>query len=89
MSTESNNASVLEQILAYAALTIIGVAVVSFFATLIAALSGVDQSVLTDGFWPFITWLGYVGLPIGFVLIITLIIITRRRRKREFLDEQR
>ncbi|MDA3147467.1 hypothetical protein JSO19_08745 [Leucobacter sp. UCMA 4100] len=89
MSTETNNPSLVEKVLAYSSLSIIALAIISFFATLIAALVGVERQVLAEGFWPVVTWIGYVGLPIGFVLIMTLLILTRRRRKREFLNEQR
>ncbi|WP_217133803.1 hypothetical protein [Leucobacter chinensis] len=89
MSTETNNPSLVEKVLAYSSLSIIALAIISFFATLIAALVGVEREVLAEGFWPVITWIGYVGLPIGFVLMMTLLVITRRRRKREFLNEQR
>ena len=89
MSPEESNPSLTEKVLAYSALSIIALAIISFFATLIAALVGVEREVLAEGFWPVVTWIGYVGLPIGFLLIITLLIITRRRRKSELRGKTR
>lgn len=83
MSQEHNNPTLTEKVLAFSSLSIIAFAILSFFATLIAALVGVERETLAQGFWPIITWIGYVGLPIGFVLMIVLLIVTRRRRKRE------
>lgn len=89
MSAEETTPTVTEKVLAYSALSIIAFAIISFFATLIAALVGVEREVLAQGFWPVVTWVGYVGLPIGFVLIIVLITITRRRRKTELRKTSR
>ena len=86
MATESTEFPLHEKLLAYSSLTIIVLSVVSFFATLFAALFGVEREVLAEGFWPVVTWIGYVGLPVGLVLMITLLILTGRRRKREFLE---
>lgn len=85
MATESTEFPLHEKLLAYSSLTIIVLSVVSFFATLFAALFGVEREVLAEGFWPVVTWIGYVGLPVGLVLMITLLIMTGRRRKREYL----
>ena len=83
MSTAEDTPTLTEKVLAYSSLAIIAFALISFFATLIAALVGVERTTLAQGFWPVVTWVGYVGLPIGFVLIVALLTITRRRRKRE------
>lgn len=89
MSEHTNNVTGVERFLAFASLSIIAVAILSFFATLIAALAGVEEALLAEGFWPVVTWIGYVGLPVGFVLIIVLLITTMRRRKREYLNDKR
>lgn len=83
MSTHETSPTRTEKVLAYSALAIIAAAIISFFATLIAALVGVERATLAQGFWPVVTWIGYVGLPIGFILIITLLTMTMRRRKQD------
>ena len=87
MSNQEPTASRLERVLAYLSLFVVAIAVASFFAPLIAALSGVSQETLAIGFWPVVAWIGYVGLPIGFLLIIALLLVTRRRRKNDYLRE--
>lgn len=88
MSQDVTTPSALERFLAYAAVTIIVVSVGSFFATLIAALVGVSRQTLAVGFWPILTWIGYVGLPVGFGLILVLVLVTRNRRIRSLGDEK-
>ena len=36
-----------------------------------------------EGVWPIIIALPLVGLPIGFILIVTLIVVNMRARRRE------
>ncbi|WP_244302999.1 hypothetical protein [Leucobacter coleopterorum] len=87
MSTETSNPSWLERILAYASLSIIAVALLSFFATLIVGMS--NREVLADGLWPIVYGISTYGLPVGFVLLITLLIISQIRRRREFRQSQK
>lgn len=82
MSDAENTSTRLERTLAFLSLSIIAIAVISFFATLVAGLLGVTREELASGLWPVVTWVSYVGLPVGFVLMITLILLTRRRRSR-------
>ncbi|MBK0417741.1 hypothetical protein JD276_01645 [Leucobacter sp. CSA1] len=81
MSSTSSTPSALERILAYATLTIIAAAVVSFFTTLIVGLN--DREALAGGIWQFVFGISYIGLPIGLVLLILLLAISMRRRKKE------
>lgn len=74
--------SVLERILAYAAVSIIVIAVASFITTLIVAMVA-GREVLAQGMWQVVTFISYVGLPVGFLLVITLLIMNFRRRGRE------
>lgn len=83
MSEDTATTSRLERVLAYLALTFIALALLSFFSTLIAGIAGVSREALAAGFWPVVTWVSYVGVPIGFGLIITLILVSRNRRMRE------
>lgn len=89
MSHDDSEPTTLEKVLAFSGLGIIALAILSFFATLIAGLIDLEQSLLTEVFWPFVTWMGLIGVPIGFLLIMALLIITRRRRKRESLHEKK
>jgi len=61
----------------------IGLAVICIFAILIASFANVD---FTVGAWPVIRILPLVGLPIGFLMLIALIIISGLRRGREAKD---
>lgn len=87
MSTDAPKFSVLERVLTYAAVSIMVVAIVSYLTTLIVGLAG-GRHLLAAGLWPFVTWIAFYGLPIGFVLLVTLLIINfsrrgSRRRERE------
>jgi hypothetical protein len=85
MSTEPSSPSLLERILAYASLTIIAVALLSFFATLIVGMN--DRFAMAEGLWPFVYGFSLFGLPVGFVLLILLLILSQRRRRAEFRRE--
>lgn len=82
MSTEPQPPSLLERVLAYASLSIIAVALVSFFATLIVGLG--DRYAMAEGLWPIVYTISLVALPIGFVLLIVLLVLSQRRRRAEF-----
>lgn len=81
MSTEPSTPSLLERILAYASLTIIALALLSFFATLIVGLN--NRFALAEGLWPVVYGISMIGLPIGFALLIILLIVSQRRRRSE------
>lgn len=74
------DAPLVERILAFAILILISAAVISFLSVLIASANGVARDDFTEGLWPFVTWMSYVGLPIGLVLILVLLFINMRRR---------
>lgn len=81
VSTPNSTPSLLERILAFATLAIIIIAVVSYFITIIVGMN--DREALAGGLWQFVTWLAYVGLPIGFVLLLALLGVSMGRRSRE------
>jgi hypothetical protein len=64
----------LESLLAYGATALIAISILSIFATLLAALFEFDTIP------PIIVQLPLVGLPVGFLLIITLLIISVVKR---------
>ena len=74
--------SVLEKVLAYASVSMIVVAVVSYLTTLIVAMVA-GREALVGGIWQFVTFIAYVGLPVGFLLLIALLVINFSRRGRE------
>ncbi|RZT66259.1 hypothetical protein [Leucobacter luti] len=82
MSTEANSPSLIERILAYASLGIIAVALLSFFVTLIVGMN--DRQAMADGLWPVVYGISLIALPIGFVLLVALLIVSQARRRREF-----
>jgi len=76
----TSETSRLERVLAAMVAAIIGLTLVCFAATLIASASGnVD---FTVGVWPTMTALPLIGLPIGFVLLVILIVINWSRRRK-------
>jgi uncharacterized membrane protein len=74
----------LERVLAYMVASVVGLSILAFLAVIIATAMGVGQNDgFSRGFWPPIFILPLYGLPIGFVLIIVLIISAGVRRSRE------
>ena len=59
----------------------IGLSVLSFFAIIIATWAGFGAGDFGSGLWPTITMVPLIGLPIGFVLIIALLVVSTRRRR--------
>ena len=78
--SEQQQSSVLERVLAYSAVGIIVIAVLSYLTTLIVAMVA-GREALAHGLWQFIVVVSYVGLPVGFVML--LLGINFRRRSRE------
>lgn len=76
----------VERILAYMVAGIIVLSLASFVAVIIATASGLEPRDFTSGVWPMITVLPLIGLPIGFVLIITLLVVSAVRRGRAARD---
>ena len=62
---------------------IVGLSIVAFLAVIIATASGLPGNQFTGGFWQAVALLPGVGLPVGFLLIIVLIVISGVRRSRE------
>lgn len=80
-TTDSDSPSALERFLAFASLSIIAVALLSFFVTLIIGLN--DREAMASGWLPIVYGISIYALPVGFILLVALLIITQRRRKRE------
>lgn len=82
MPTESSTPTLLERILAFSSITIIAVALLSFFVSLIVGLN--DRFAMAEGLGPIVYGISIIGLPIGFVLLIALLVVSQIRRRREF-----
>lgn len=72
----------LDRFLAYAALTLAAASIICFFVIIIGTATGMDQASFGTGAWPAIAALPLFGLPLAFLMIITLLIITFVRRGR-------
>ena len=73
-----------ERVLAYMVAATIGISILAFLAVMIGTLAGVGANDgFSQGVWPVILVLPLVGLPLGFILLITLLILNGVRRARE------
>ncbi len=62
---------------------IIGASILSFLAVIIGTFAGVTREQFGTGAWPVVSVFPLIGLPVGFLLIIVLLIINLRRRAKE------
>ncbi|HEV7951063.1 MAG TPA: hypothetical protein VGP24_14965 [Glaciihabitans sp.] len=73
-----------ERILAYMVAATILMSIAAFLAIVIGTWAGAGaDNGFGQGIWPVIFVLPMVGLPIGLVLILSLLIVNIRRRARE------
>lgn len=86
MSTQSSGPEVpvrrVDRILAFTALGLAAASMICFFAIIIGSAAGMDQSAFGRGPWPFVAAIPLWGLPLAFVLIITLLITSFARKGR-------
>lgn len=68
----------VETALAYMAAGVIGISLIALIASLALAFSGLRSS-----FVNFLVIFTQIGLPVGFLLIIGLLIVSIRRRNRD------
>jgi hypothetical protein len=80
-SAESIEPSTTERILAAMIVGVVAFSVLAFFAIIVGTWQGMESDAFSQGLWPAITMTPLFGLPLGFVLIITLLIISTRRRR--------
>lgn len=71
-----------DRLLAYTALTLAAASILSFFAIIIGTAVGMSQAAFGSGVWPFVAALPLFGLPLAFLMIIALLIISFVRRGR-------
>jgi hypothetical protein len=84
MSTPNPGANVpvrrIDRILAYISLGLAVAAIVCFFAVILARPAGVTD--FSEGIWPTIVVFPLIALPIAFILIVVLLIMSFVRRAR-------
>ena len=84
MSTPTSGANVpirrIDRILAYISLGLAIVAIVCFFAVIIARPAGVTD--FSQGLWPLVVVFPLIALPTAFILIVVLLIMSFVRRAR-------
>jgi hypothetical protein len=71
----------LERVLAAIVAAVIALSVAAFFAIIIGTWAGMSGADFSAGLWPSVTLLPLFGLPLGFILIITLLVVSTRRRR--------
>ena len=76
----------LERVLAYMVAAVILVSLASFVALIAATGAGLGREEFANGIWPIVTIMPLIGLPIGFVLIIALLVVSAVRRGRAAKD---
>lgn len=86
-SSGSFETSPVERLLAAMVAGIVGLSVVSFFAIVIGTWQGMSSDDFTAGIWPIVTVTPLIGLPLGIVLIISLLIVSTLRRSKKRNDE--
>ena len=70
----------IDRILAFMALGITLLAIVCFFAVILARPLGVVD--FSAGIWPLVVVLPLIALPIAFLMIVTLLVLSFVRRSR-------
>lgn len=68
----------IERVLAAMILAIIAISLLAIITTMLAAGAGTRMS---GGVWPSLMLIGYLGLPIAFLLIVTFLVVSVRRRR--------
>jgi hypothetical protein len=69
----------IERVLAAMIAAIVGISIIAIVAVMIGAGSGAAMS---GGIWPTLVLVGYVGLPLAFVLIVVFLVVSTTRRRK-------
>jgi cytochrome c-type biogenesis protein CcmH/NrfF len=73
-----------ERVLAYMVAGTVGASIIAFFAVMIGTFVNADnRGWVEEGIWPVVLVFPLIGLPIGFVLLVVLLIVNGLRRSRE------
>ncbi|QEO09387.1 hypothetical protein [Protaetiibacter larvae] len=76
----------IERVLTVWIATIVGLSILAIVITIIGNASGAEMA---SGIWPALVLVGYIGLPIAFVLILVFLVVTTVRRRRLARDGER
>lgn len=86
MSTQNSTPEVpvrrVDRILAFTALALAALSVICFFAIIIGSAAGMGQEAFGGGIWPLVAGLPLYGLPLAFVMIIVLLVMSFVRKGR-------
>lgn len=77
-----------ERIIAYMVAAAVGLSILSFIAVIIGTATGMSQADFGSGVWPMVVMIPWLGLPLGFILIFTLLLVNLVRRRREAKDAE-
>lgn len=72
----------VDRFLAFTALGLAAASIICFFAIIIGTAVGMRQEDFGAGVWPFVAAIPYWGLPVAFVMIIALLIMSFIRKGR-------
>lgn len=70
----------IDRILAFMSLGIAALSVLCFFAIMISTATGMEHEDYATGVWPVVAAIPLYGLPIAFLLILALLIMSFARR---------
>ncbi|HEV8013785.1 MAG TPA: multidrug ABC transporter ATPase [Pontimonas sp.] len=80
-SAENIEPTATERILAAMIVGVVAFSVLAFFAIIVGTWQGMESDAFSQGLWPAITMTPLFGLPVSFVLIMALLVISTRRRR--------
>lgn len=72
----------IDRILAFMSLGLLVLAIVCFFAIIIATATGLEQNDFASGVWPTISAIVWIAPPIAFALLMVMLISAFVRRGR-------
>lgn len=72
----------IDRILAFSALGLTVLSIMSFFAIMIGSAAGMTQATFSSGIWPVVALVPMFALPVAFLLILWLLIASVVRKAR-------
>lgn len=72
----------IDRFLAYTALGLAAASIVCFFSIIVGTATGMDQDAFGEGAWPVVAALPMYGLPLAFLMIVALLIMSFVRKGR-------
>lgn len=78
----------LDTVLAYTGAGLIVASIIALFAVLLAGAMGVESETFASGFWLVLAFFPRIGLPLGFLLVLVLLLTNGIRRRRQSRSTQ-